>query len=128
MYELTRTHRDRNLHAAVAVIIVGQELFTNYESWDINTSGVPLTLLSRISFVEFPDVLATTSNCRGSSDSSVIAYRLRPGKEKKYSETTGKSTPENRTGSSSENENVIVILKKLEGPFNIFAQHSDRGI
>ena len=48
----------------------------------------------------------------------IIAYRLRPGKEKKYAETSSKRI------ALADKKNIIANIKKLEDLFNVFAPHS----
>ena len=90
------------------------------ESRDISVTNSPLTSHSRIRSCEFPDVVSVASSHSQPSGSSpgIITYRLRPGKEKKYTETSKQRT------TSADNENIIVNLKKLEDLFKEFAPHS----
>ena len=90
-----------------------------------------LTDNARVSFFEIQDVLSLVNRAgcsQGRTGADVLLYRLRPGVEKDYSEsfninTAGKSSSSS-TQSFSENENIIVNVKKLEELLISFAPHS----
>ena len=88
------------------------------ETKDTSETATPLTSTSRLSSSEFPDVLSVTTSSQSSDSSPIITYRLWPGKDKKYTEASGKRK------ALAENENIIVNIKKLEDLFNTFAPHS----
>ena len=90
-----------------------------------------LTDNARVSSFEIQDVLSLVNRAgcsQGRTGADVLPYRLRPGVEKDYSEsfninTAGKSSSSS-TQSFSENENIIVNVKKLEELLISFAPHS----
>lgn len=93
-----------------------------------------LTLNSRINSSEFPDVLSATANTGTESESEyrepgVLNYRLRPGREKDYSDCSGikhnfVGQRGDKSNSNCENENIIVNIQKLEELFCAFAPHT----
>ena len=72
-------------------------------------------LTSRIISFELPDVM-TLVKTGGNSESWVIRYRPRPGKERDNSEFAGSDS----INSDSENQNIIVNIKKLEELFFVY--------
>ena len=63
-------------------------------------------------------MLSVATSSQSSDSSRIVTYRLRPGKDKKYTDASGKRK------ALAENENIIVNIKKLEDLFNTFAPHS----
>ena len=57
---------------------------------------------SRMSYSEFSDVMSVSTSSQSSQGLGTITYRLRPGKDKIYVETSA------RRNIQAENENIIV--------------------
>ena len=85
---------------------------TSSESRDENEIFTELT--SRMSSSEFPDVMSVSTSSQSSQGLGTITYRLRPGKDKTYVETSA------RRNTQAGNENIIVNIKKLEDLFSAF--------
>lgn len=84
-----------------------------------------LTATTRIKSFELQDVLSAASTSTQSREPGVMPYRLRPEKQKDYGECADNGGDSSGYRNSySDNENIIVNLKKLEELVCAFAPHS----